>query len=201
MLDDKTLLLRAQIRCPAGMPLHGAEYFIDKDPGLGKGIPFNALDGSFDSCLEVVEATIDISSWESGSTHQIYVRGTDNVIWDETMKIQVGKEKAALQIVKEAVTSYWWVFPMILMGFLLGFLFLQRPRDNCPNCEARVDLSGMSFCTNCGRELHEGDSEVDQRKEEEGESKDELDELQDIIDEMNGNGVVEEDEEDKIIPW
>jgi hypothetical protein len=57
----------------------GAEYYIDIDPGLGKGIPMEAVDGNYDALQntwEPVKGTIDTSSLENGN-HTIFVRGMD----------------------------------------------------------------------------------------------------------------------------
>jgi len=57
----------------------GAEYYIDVDPGQGKGIPMNATDGYYDAVngnWENVTATLDTGSLTGGS-HVIYVRGMD----------------------------------------------------------------------------------------------------------------------------
>jgi hypothetical protein len=57
----------------------GAEYYIDVDPGQGKGIPMDAVDGNYDALQntwEPVKATIDTNSLSDG-THTIFVRGMD----------------------------------------------------------------------------------------------------------------------------
>jgi len=57
----------------------GAEYYIDVDPGQGKGIPMNAVDGYYDAVKggwENVIATLDTGILTEG-THTIYVRGVD----------------------------------------------------------------------------------------------------------------------------
>ncbi len=57
----------------------GAEYYIDSDPGQGKGIPMNPTDGMFDAvngALEPVTATINTSTLPLG-IHTVYVRGMD----------------------------------------------------------------------------------------------------------------------------
>jgi len=57
----------------------GAEYYIDIDPGLGKGIPMDAVDGSYDALQatwEPVKSTIDTGILSKGN-HTIYVRGMD----------------------------------------------------------------------------------------------------------------------------
>lgn len=57
----------------------GAEYYIDVDPGQGKGIPMDATDGFYDAlngAWENVRATLDTSSLSDGS-HTIYIRGMD----------------------------------------------------------------------------------------------------------------------------
>ncbi len=59
----------------------GAEFFLNTspDPGLGKGIPMNAVDGFYDSvngALENVTGTIDTGSLSEG-TYLVYVRGMD----------------------------------------------------------------------------------------------------------------------------
>ena len=53
-----------------------AEYFVDIDPGVGKGIPLAASDGSFDSVTEDVINTLNVSTWLTGN-HTIYIRGRD----------------------------------------------------------------------------------------------------------------------------
>ncbi|ETR67638.1 MAG: hypothetical protein OMM_05036 [Candidatus Magnetoglobus multicellularis str. Araruama] len=55
-----------------------AEYFIDTDPGKGKGIPVKASDGSMDSIYEQFSMdAIDISYLSPGN-HRLYVRGKRN---------------------------------------------------------------------------------------------------------------------------
>jgi hypothetical protein len=57
----------------------GAEYYIDVDPGQGKGIPMGAVDGYYNALQnnwENVTATIDTSNL-TGGAHLIYVRGVD----------------------------------------------------------------------------------------------------------------------------
>jgi hypothetical protein len=57
----------------------GAEYYIDTDPGVGKGIAMNAVDGLYDSVegtWENVNATIDTTNLSVG-IHTVYVRGMD----------------------------------------------------------------------------------------------------------------------------
>jgi len=59
--------------------LEGAEYYIDIDPGIGKGIPLDVADGNYNAAnanWENVTGTIDTSSL-SGGTYKIYVRGMD----------------------------------------------------------------------------------------------------------------------------
>lgn len=57
----------------------GAEYYIDVDPGLGKGIPMNTQDGYYDAIngnWENVIASIDTNALPDGN-YTIYVRGMD----------------------------------------------------------------------------------------------------------------------------
>ena len=54
-----------------------AEYFIDTDPGEGKGIPLQAKDGAFDGDTEQVEATFRTSGLSPGE-HTLYVRMKDS---------------------------------------------------------------------------------------------------------------------------
>ena len=57
----------------------GAEYYIDIDPGIGKGVPMNPADGQFDAvsgAWEDITATIDTANLSAG-THTVYVRGMD----------------------------------------------------------------------------------------------------------------------------
>jgi hypothetical protein len=67
------------LKSGGGSRIAGAEYYIDFDPGLGKGIPMDAVDGSYDALQktwENVTATIDTNSLSVG-THTIFVRGMD----------------------------------------------------------------------------------------------------------------------------
>jgi len=57
----------------------GAEYYIDNDPGQGKGIPMNAVDGYYDAVngnWESIIANLDTNGLSDGN-HTIYVRGMD----------------------------------------------------------------------------------------------------------------------------
>ncbi len=57
----------------------GAEYYIDVDPGQGKGIPMDAVDGYYNAVngnWENVTAAIYTSSLGNG-IHTVYVRGMD----------------------------------------------------------------------------------------------------------------------------
>jgi hypothetical protein len=55
-----------------------AEYYIDTDPGKGKGIPIKSTDGSMDSIYEQFSMdAIDISYLSPGN-HRLYVRGKRN---------------------------------------------------------------------------------------------------------------------------
>jgi len=59
--------------------VRGAEYYIDTDPGLAKGINMNAVDGMFDAvngASEPIIGVFDTSSLAPG-THTVYVRGMD----------------------------------------------------------------------------------------------------------------------------
>ncbi|MFH1146224.1 MAG: dockerin type I domain-containing protein [Pseudomonadota bacterium] len=53
------------------------EFFMDTDPGVGKGTPMDTFDGGFDESTEDVFAGLDVSSWTQGSTHTIGIRGQD----------------------------------------------------------------------------------------------------------------------------
>jgi len=56
----------------------GAEYYIDTDPGQGKGIPWSQWMDTMiiTSCLEPVRSTIDTGKLSNGE-HTIFVRGMD----------------------------------------------------------------------------------------------------------------------------
>ncbi len=70
--------------------IESAEYFVDADPGLGSGLPMNALDGAFNSASENVTASVNVSSWGAGSTHVVYVRGRDAAgNWGTTHRVTV----------------------------------------------------------------------------------------------------------------
>ena len=60
-----------------GNTISEAEYFVDVIGNHGSGSTMSAADGSFDSTIEEVTASIDVSSWSEGSTYNIYVHGKD----------------------------------------------------------------------------------------------------------------------------
>ncbi|NJD54669.1 MAG: hypothetical protein FIB07_17645, partial [Candidatus Methanoperedens sp.] len=59
--------------------VRGAEYYMDSDPGKGKGTSMNANDGYFDAsdgAWENISANMDTYNLSPG-THTVYVRGMD----------------------------------------------------------------------------------------------------------------------------
>ncbi|UCG91170.1 MAG: Ig-like domain-containing protein [candidate division WOR-3 bacterium] len=57
--------------------IYGAEYFVD-DPGPDStGIVMQAADGFFDESTEDVVDTLDISSWQYGTTKWLFMHGLD----------------------------------------------------------------------------------------------------------------------------
>jgi len=63
-----------------------AEYFIDIDPGIGKGTPLNSSDGAFDSNYESISTELDLSSICIG-VHNIYIRMKNELgVWGKTAK-------------------------------------------------------------------------------------------------------------------
>jgi hypothetical protein len=54
----------------------GQEYYIDYDPGEGRGIPFLAVDGGFDSMIETGSAILDTGGLGLG-LHSLFVRAQD----------------------------------------------------------------------------------------------------------------------------
>lgn len=57
--------------------VHAAEYFIGSDPGIGKGTPMSAVDGSLDSVIEDADYLVDANGLSEG-IHTLYVRGMDS---------------------------------------------------------------------------------------------------------------------------
>jgi hypothetical protein len=58
-----------------------AEYYIDKDPGFGMGIPLEPVDGWFDYINEMVTTTIQIEGLSLGR-HTIYIRAKSSAgVW------------------------------------------------------------------------------------------------------------------------
>jgi len=58
-----------------------AEYYIDSDPGFGKGISLEPVDGWFDYINEMITTTIPIEGLPLGR-HTIYVRAKSSVgVW------------------------------------------------------------------------------------------------------------------------
>jgi|GEM_PF-6444335 len=65
----------------AASTLVAGEYFIDIDPGEGKGTPVIAKDGVFNGAAEDVELALDTSNLNSG-VHRFYLRmQTDAGVW------------------------------------------------------------------------------------------------------------------------
>jgi hypothetical protein len=73
--------------------VRGAEYYINLDPGVGKGTPMKAVDNIFDAVgglPEPINATIDTSGMTVGTTYTVYVRGMDiGKQWDATPSIAI----------------------------------------------------------------------------------------------------------------
>ena len=70
----------------AGHIIAGAEYYIDNDPGEGKGTPIAAEDGSYDSDFESIETEIDLPTLTVGQ-HFLYVRmKNEKGIWGISRK-------------------------------------------------------------------------------------------------------------------
>jgi hypothetical protein len=64
-----------------------AEYFVDEDPGEGKGIKLDAKDGAFDSPKEAVEFSIKTTDLKIG-IHNIYIRmQNEHLTWGTPRKI------------------------------------------------------------------------------------------------------------------
>lgn len=57
--------------------IHGAEYFIDIPGADSTGNMMSAIDGLFDGVTEDVYDTLDISSWQSGTTRWLFIHGFD----------------------------------------------------------------------------------------------------------------------------
>jgi len=85
----------------------GAEYYIDIDPGQGKGIPMNAVDGHYDAVnanWESVTASIDTNALSDGN-HTIYVRGVD-----------IGKQWSAPKNATLVVESFGYINGTVTNG-------------------------------------------------------------------------------------
>jgi len=64
-----------------------AEYYIDTDPGLGKGVSLEPSDGWFDYINEMITTTIPIEGLSFGK-HTLYVRARNSAgIWGATRAI------------------------------------------------------------------------------------------------------------------
>ncbi|KPA18094.1 conserved hypothetical protein, secreted, partial [Candidatus Magnetomorum sp. HK-1] len=71
------------------MSIIAAEYFIDNDPGQGKGIAIQAIDGSFNDKVEQFSIEdIPVNHLSLGN-HTLFVRGKNQLnIWGPTKQIQ-----------------------------------------------------------------------------------------------------------------
>ncbi len=54
-----------------------AEYFIDSDPGIGKGKPVAAADGAFDSAAELLKSVAINTTGLTIGPHRVFVRAQD----------------------------------------------------------------------------------------------------------------------------
>lgn len=69
--------------------IHAAEYFVGTDPGIGKGTPMAAVDGSLDSVIEDADYLVDANGMSEGM-HTLYVRGMDSAgNWGSPASIQL----------------------------------------------------------------------------------------------------------------
>ena len=75
-LYDRRLNLASSSRLAASNVI-AAEWWTGADPGAGAGTPMTAADGLFDSDLEALTASIDVSTWAPGALHTIHVRSQD----------------------------------------------------------------------------------------------------------------------------
>jgi hypothetical protein len=104
----------------------GAEYYIDVDPGLGKGIPMAAADGEYNAvngAFENVVASLNTGSLSDG-THKIYVRGMD-----------IGKQWSAPKNSTLTIQSF---------GYINGTV---RNGTAVPVSGAYVSTTGVNFTT------------------------------------------------------
>lgn len=70
------------------MPVVGAEYFIDADPGVGKGTPLEPVDGWFDYLHERIVATVPMVGLTPGN-HTLYVRAMNSEgIWGRARAVR-----------------------------------------------------------------------------------------------------------------
>jgi hypothetical protein len=89
VIRGTVIIVNSSVNDTAGQAsrVGGAEYYIDIDPGIGKGTPMGALDGYYNAAntiWENVTGTIDTSSLSEG-THTVYVRGMDiGKQWSQT---------------------------------------------------------------------------------------------------------------------
>jgi bacillopeptidase F len=75
-ISTATLTATGDDSATGGSPLAGAEWWRGPDPGKGKGTSMMVVDGAFNSPLEDLMATLDVSGWPLGS-HVLSVRSRD----------------------------------------------------------------------------------------------------------------------------
>jgi hypothetical protein len=103
-LNNQTVLTITQ-----GTVVGGAEYYIDIDPGVGMGIPIDAVDGYYNAVnanWENVTGIIDTSKLSSGN-HTVYVRGVD-----------IGKQWSAVKSATLTVTVKGYINGKVTGGGL-----------------------------------------------------------------------------------
>ena len=85
-----------------------AEYFVDDVGTDGTGTSMIASDGDFDSSIEGVTASIDISGWTVGKNYTLYVHGRDaanNWGTTESVVLNVTEESSNIMYVESIVFS------------------------------------------------------------------------------------------------
>jgi hypothetical protein len=135
--ESDAVMVTAVAHSQDGLNIAGAEWWIENDPGCGNGTPMVAVGGSFNSSIEDIRASIDVSKFKPGS-YSINVRSKDiRGIWGipQTSTLTVIREeiKQAGGAERPKPDRHWVrnAIACILIAacLFIGYKIISRPKE------------------------------------------------------------------------
>jgi hypothetical protein len=74
-----------------GRNITDAEYFVDAIGTTGTGTSMAPTDATWNSSVEIIQATVDVGDWDFGESHTYHVHGFDGVAWSACANVTVTK--------------------------------------------------------------------------------------------------------------